>query len=172
MASSRWVANASPLILLGKVGQIQLLGHLAETLVVPNAVMREVSAKPDGQRTIETLTALESVILVDDAVAPANILSWDLGPGETQVISHAVSHGADRVVIDDLEARRCAKAMGLANIGTLGIVGRAKAAGLIGRAGPVVQRLRETGLYASDDIVQRLLREVGESLIQDEARRK
>jgi predicted nucleic acid-binding protein len=172
MASSRWVANASPLILLGKVGQIQLLGHLAETLVVPNAVMREVSAKPDGERTIQTLTALESVILVDDAVAPANILSWDLGPGETQVISHAVSHSADRVVIDDLEARRCAKAMGLAIIGTLGIVGRAKAAGLIGRAGPVVQRLRKTGIYASDDIVQRLLREVGESLIQDEALRK
>jgi predicted nucleic acid-binding protein len=100
---------------------------------------------------------------------PANILSWDLGPGETQVVSHAVLHGADRVVIDDLEARRCAKAMGLANIGTLGIVGRAKAAGLIDRTGPVVQRLRETGLYASDDIVQRLLREVGESPVQDRA---
>ena len=70
--------------------------------------------------------------------------------------------GADRVVIDDLEARRCAKAMGLAILGTLGIVGRAKAAGLIERAAPIVQRRRETGLYVSDDIVQRLLREVGE----------
>jgi predicted nucleic acid-binding protein len=65
-------------------------------------------------------------------------------------------------VIDDLEARRCAKAMGLAVIGTLGIVDRAKVAGLIERAGPVIQRLRETGLYASDEIVRRLLREVGE----------
>lgn len=45
MASSRWIVNASPLILLGKVEQIQLLGPLAETLVVPKAVMREVSAK-------------------------------------------------------------------------------------------------------------------------------
>ena len=65
-------------------------------------------------------------------------------------------------MIDDLEARRCAKAMGLAIIGTLGIVGRAKVAGPIGLAGPVIDRLRETGLYASDEIVQRLLREVGE----------
>lgn len=83
---------------------------------------------------------VRSAIIVNDEVPPANILSWDLGPGETQVISHAVLHGADRVVIDDLEARRCAKSMGIAITGTLDIVGRAKAAGLIDRAGPVVQR--------------------------------
>jgi len=159
---SRWVVNASPLILPGKVEQIQLLEALAEQIAVPRAVIREVSAKPDGARSVQTLTALESAIIVDDEVPPANILSWDLGAGETQVISHAVANASDRVVIDDLEARRCAKAMGLAIIGTLGIVGRAKVAGLIERAGPVIQRLRETGLYASDEIVQRLLREVGE----------
>lgn len=45
------------------------------------------------------------------APRPANILSWDLGAGETQVISHAVTNASDRVVIDDLEARRCAKAI-------------------------------------------------------------
>jgi predicted nucleic acid-binding protein len=162
MAPSCWVINASPLILLGKVDQIPLFGALAGEIAVPRAVIQEVSAKPDGERTAQTLMALESANVVDDEVPPANILSWDLGPGETQVISHAVIHSADRVVIDDLEARRCAKAMGLAIIGTLGIVGRAKAAGLIDHARPVVQRLRETGLYASDEIVLRLLREVGE----------
>lgn len=120
MVHSRWVVNASPLILLGKVEQIQLLGALAEQIAVPRAVIREVSAKPDGERSVQTLTAFESAIIVDDEVPPANILSWDLGFGETQVISHAVANTSDRVVIDDLEARRCAKAMGLAVIGTLG----------------------------------------------------
>jgi predicted nucleic acid-binding protein len=162
MAHRPWVVNTSPLILLGKVEQIPLLGALAAQIAVPRAVIRELTAKPDGERAIQTLTALASAIIVDDEVPPANVLSWDLGAGETQVISHAVVHAADRVVIDDLEARRCAKTMGLAIIGTLGIVGRAKVAGLIDRAGPVIQRLRETGLYASDEIVQRLLREVGE----------
>jgi predicted nucleic acid-binding protein len=149
MADRRWVVNASPLILLGKVEQIELLSAMAGQIAVPGAVIQEVSA-------------LKPAIIVDDEVPPANILSWDLGAGETQVISYAVTHAADRVVIDDLAARRCAKAMGLAIIGTLGIIGRAKVAGLIDRAGPVIQRLRETGLYASDEIVQRLLREVGE----------
>lgn len=164
MALDRWVVNASPLILLGKVEQIQLLDALAEEIAVPKAVIREVGAKPDGERTVQTLIALESVIVVDDEVPPANILSWDLGPGETQVISHAVMHSADRVVIDDLEARRCAKAMGLTIIGTLGIVGRAKVRGLIERAEPVIRRLQESGLYVSEDLVQKLLREVGEDM--------
>lgn len=162
MATSRWVVNASPLILLGKVERVQLPGALASDIAVPRAVIREVSTKSDGQRTVQMLTSLECASIVDDEDPPVNILSWDLGPGETQVISQAVMHGADRVVIDDLEARRCSKAMGLAIIGTLGVVGRAKAAGLIERAAPIIQRLRETGLYVADDIVQRLLREVGE----------
>jgi predicted nucleic acid-binding protein len=71
---------------------------------------------------------------------------------------------AARVVIDDLEARRCANAMGLTVIGTLGIVGRAKVRGLIDRAEPVIRRLRETGLYVSDDLVRKLLLEVGEDV--------
>ena len=65
MVPNRWVVNASPLILLGKVEQIQLLGALAGEIAVPRAVIREVSAKPDGERTVQTLTALESAIIVE-----------------------------------------------------------------------------------------------------------
>jgi len=93
---------------------------------------------------------------------PPEVLAWDLGAGETQVITHALRHGADRVVLDDLEARRCAKAMALRVIGTLGIVGRAKATGRIGRAAPIIEHLRKTGLYVSDAMVQHILRQVGE----------
>jgi len=89
MAPDRWVVNASPLILLGKVERIQLFGALAGDIALPRAVIREVGAKPGGERTVQTLTTLESAIVVDDEVPPANTLSWDLGPGETQVISYA-----------------------------------------------------------------------------------
>ena len=162
MVHSRWVVNASPLILLGKINRIQLFEGLVEQVAVPTAVIREISAKPDGERTVQMLMALKSVIILDDVVPAASILSWHLGIGETQVISHAVTSLADRVVIDDLEARRCAKAMGLAVIGTLGLVGRAKNEGLLERVEPIVQKLRESGLYVSDQIVRRLLSEAGE----------
>ena len=162
MAHRHWVVNASPLILLGKSGQLGLLGALAERIAVPRAVVREVGAKPDGDGTLQAINASASFVIVDDEVPSSDILSWDLGAGETQVIAHAAAHGHERVVLDDLEARRCAQSMGLAIIGTLGIVVRAKAMGAIHQAGPAIRRLREAGLYVTDELVARLLREVGE----------
>jgi predicted nucleic acid-binding protein len=162
MAARRWVVNASPFILLGKIEQIALIGALADEIAVPSAVAGEVGARSDGDRTLRAIGETPAFVLVDDEVPPAEVLSWDLGPGETQVIAYALKHPCDRVVIDDLEARRCAKAMNLGVIGTLGIVGRAKLMGLIDQAEPVIRRLLEVGLYASDELVERLLREVGE----------
>jgi hypothetical protein len=45
MAPDRWVVNALPLILLGKVEQIQLLGALAGEVAVPKAVIGPTRAK-------------------------------------------------------------------------------------------------------------------------------
>ena len=162
MASKRWVVNASPLILLGKTDNLDLLGALADVVAVPRAVVAEVGTKPDGIPIVQTLTHNPPFRVVDDEAVSPDILSWDLGAGEAQVITNAQRHGADRVVIDDLEARRCAKVMGLSVIGTLGVVGRAKVSGHLARAAPVIERLRETGLYVSDELVQRILHEVGE----------
>ena len=162
MVSRRWVVNASPLILLGKVELIALLGALADEIAVPRTVAREINGGSDGDQTLRAIGETPAFVLVDDEVPPAEVLSWDLGPGETQVIAYALKHPCDRVVIDDLEARRCAKAMGVGIIGTLGIIGRAKVMGRIAQAEPVIRRLLEVGLYASDELVERLLREVGE----------
>ncbi|MFY9975274.1 MAG: DUF3368 domain-containing protein [Chromatiaceae bacterium] len=156
------MVNASPLILLGKATDLWLLGRMADRIDVPAAVADEVGAKPDGREILEAIAQDPAFAIVDKEVATPEILSWDLGSGETQVIAHALAQHAERVVIDDREARRCAMSMGLAVIGTLGIIGRAKTTGLIDRAEPVVKRLLATGLYASDELVRRLLIEVGE----------
>ncbi|MGB4333617.1 MAG: DUF3368 domain-containing protein [Chromatiaceae bacterium] len=162
MAPSRWVVNASPLILLGKAGQLGLLSALTRQIAIPLAVAEEVGARPDGKATLQVIAINPVFVIAKNEVPTPEIMSWDLGAGETQVILNARIHGADRVVIDDLAARRCAQAMGLKIIGTLGLVGRAKVMGLIDRAAPLVRRLRESGLYASDELIERLLREVGE----------
>lgn len=163
MASRCWVANASPLILLGKTDHLDLLAGLANAVLVPQAVADEIGAKPDGTYLLERLAEDARYAIVADVPVAPEILAWDLGPGETQVIANAWRLDADRAVLDDLEARRCATAMGVKLIGTLGLVARAKRAGQIARAAPVIKRLRETGLYVSDDLVEQLLREVGES---------
>ena len=43
---SRWVVNASPLILLAKVRHSNLLTHLAGEVVIPASVAAEVRAGP------------------------------------------------------------------------------------------------------------------------------
>ena len=162
MASKRWIANASPLILLGKTDNLDLLGALADVVAVPQAVVNEIGAKSDGTPILQLLNRNPPFSIVNDEVVSPEILSWDLGAGETQVIANAQRYGADRVVIDDMEARRCARSMGLQVIGTLGVLGRAKSAGQIQRAAPVIERLRENGMYVSKELVQIFLKEVGE----------
>ncbi len=101
MATERWVANASPLILLGNTDNLDLLAALAEAVVVPRSVADEVGAKPDGTRLLAILVRHPRYVVVPDEAVPPELLAWDLGAGESQVIAHARRHGADRVVLDD-----------------------------------------------------------------------
>jgi len=61
-----------------------------------------------------------------------------------------------------LAGRHCAEALGLPLRGTVGLVLAAKQAGQIVAARPVLERLRENGMYLSDAILNRSLRWVGE----------
>lgn len=162
MANRCWVADASPLILLGKVGHLDLLTGLADTILVPQSVADEVGARPDGARLLGRLAGDARYVIVQNHRVSSEILVWDLGPGETQVVATARRLGVDRAVLDDMQARRCAVAMGVKLIGTLGVVARAKHAGQLERAAPVIKRLREIGLYVSEHLIGQLLREVGE----------
>jgi len=65
-------------------------------------------------------------------------------------------------VLDDLQARRCARGLGILATGTLGVILRAKQAGLISTARPLVEDLLRKGLYLSRAVVESALGEVGE----------
>jgi uncharacterized protein len=157
-----WVVNASPLILLGKIGRVDLLSELSDELIVPEIVAREVGTKPEGERTIFEAASLPGVRLQGEVSALSEVAAWNLGPGESQVLAVARGYSRSRAVLDDLEARRCAQSLGLPLIGTLGVVLRAKRKGVIVRARPVVEDLLRVGLYASDSLVQQALAHLGE----------
>jgi predicted nucleic acid-binding protein len=162
------VVNASPLILLGKVDQLRLLQVLTDELIIPAGVAQEVRVKPDGNRALEALVGSPTVRIETGDLIPRDIKVWDLGRGESEVLAWALTLKGCRVVIDDLEARRCAETLGIGVIGTLGIVLRAKRIGLISAARPVVDQLRSVGLYVSDDLVERALAHLGESPVGTE----
>ncbi|REJ85553.1 MAG: DUF3368 domain-containing protein [Acidobacteria bacterium] len=66
-------------------------------------------------------------------------------------------------IVDDLEARRCAASLEISTTGTLGVILRARKAGLVPEARPVLQALLQQGLYLAPSLVVDALDLVGES---------
>lgn len=94
---------------------------------------------------------------------PLSVLEWGLGAGESSVIALALCREGAEVVLDDAQARRCARVHGLEVVGTLGLVVRAASSGAIASAALVIQDLRAAGLHLDDtlirDVLDRALRE-------------
>jgi predicted nucleic acid-binding protein len=86
-----------------------------------------------------------------------------LGSGELEAISLAVELNATLVVLDDRAARSQAKRLGLHMIGTLGILVASKRHGYITQLRPELDNLIAHGFFLSDNLVQQVLFDVGES---------
>lgn len=83
-----WVVNSSPLILLAKINQQHLLPQLAESIVVPQGVIDEINAGPqNGSAWLLISNSPIPIVIIESA---PEFLAWDLGAGETQVLSYAL----------------------------------------------------------------------------------
>lgn len=162
-AADRWVVNASPVILLGKAGVLHLLPALCTELVVPEGVVAEVAdgaaadrgrcwLKGDGRPYLRRVPSLH----------PA-LAEWGGGAGEAEVITWALHHPGFTAILDDRAARNLAIGLGVPVIGSLRVIVLAKEKGLIARARPVLECLRGSGGYVSDDLIARAIQLAGES---------
>ncbi|GAC1299772.1 MAG: hypothetical protein NVSMB1_26410 [Polyangiales bacterium] len=89
-------------------------------------------------------------------------LVTDLGPGERAAIALARSRRSGLLLLDDGLARRHARLLGLTISGTLGVLLRAKQAGLLPSVGPKVAELERLGFrlaVSTRDAVLRLAEE-------------
>lgn len=160
--ADRAVANASPLIALARAGHIPLLQVAAANIIVPRAVVTEIEAYGKTDPAYVAIASTSWMTIAPAAPIPESIAGWDLGAGESAVIAFALANPGTTAVVDDAEARRCAATLGLRVRGTLGLVLAAKNEGRIGAARPVLERLREVGLWISDALLADALSLVGE----------
>ena len=107
--SEAWVVNASPLILFSRISRLDLIERVAPAILIPNAVIDEVRAGQDKDRTASAALRWAEQYRVENDAVVASIEHWDLGFGESQVIAHSIA-GSRWAVLDDLAARRCAMA--------------------------------------------------------------
>lgn len=159
--TARWIVDASPLILLANAGCEHLFVQLANEVLVPQAVAREVRAGPKHDRA--RLLVTQRYWKTTSTPAPSSaLLAWDLGPGETAVLSYAIANPDWTAILDDGAARRCAKAFGVPVKGTLAVVIAAKQRRLIPSARDLLMQLRSSGFRINETLLTTALTAVGE----------
>lgn len=160
--TEHWIIDASPLILLGKAGQLDWLPQIG-SIVVPKSVALEVAAGSLDDPARRWLEAPQGAAFIVRDVAPtSDLLAWDLGAGEIAVIAMAMANPRHETVLDDAAARRCAMVFGVPMRGTLSLVALAKKRGLISFCRPVFDSMLAAGLYVSPALVEQVALEAGE----------
>ena len=151
------VSDTSPLIALKHAGLLEKLSQLFRRIVVPPSVMRELSVKE--REYFQSLGFLSVEEPSDKRLV--TVLKTVVDEGEAEAIALALEKNK-LLIIDDLKGRKLARRLGLRIIGTLGLLKTMKLKGLLGEVKPVIERLKEEGFYLSSDLVDRLLRDLGE----------
>lgn len=160
--AERPAVNASPLIFLSRASMLDMLKLESDEIVIPLAVAAEIRRRGSEDPTVKAINEASWLAVLETPSVPALIQAWDLGEGEASVLSWAYANPGTVAITDDLAARRCAATLGIPVRGTLGLVLAAKKRGIISEARPTLERLRQSGMYLSDQILNRALALVGE----------
>ena len=99
---------------------------------------------------------------IRDQLAKA-MYKTQLHDGEVEVMILSKELAADVVIIDDANAKKHAKYLGLPVTGTLGVLIKAKQNGFIKELKPILLQLKEKGIYISQNLVELCLKQAGES---------
>jgi predicted nucleic acid-binding protein len=125
------VLNASPTILLAKIDFLAYLLKLCPQPVIPQGVHEEIQAgAADDPARIWLSGQGRQWIQAAKPIVPA-IAAWDLGLGETQVLSWCYGAPEYEAILDDGQARKCGKTLGVSVRGTLGVIMLARRENLI-----------------------------------------
>ena len=150
------------MIILNKIGKLDILREMYGSVIVPQAVYKEVSAKSDS--------ACRCIIGMD-WIHIQNILSIEnkkmykarLHDGEVEVMILAQEIGGDVLtVIDDNAARKTARYLGIKVTGTLGVLMKAKSLGYIESVRDSIASMRQAGFYIGTELERLVLHKVGE----------
>lgn len=154
------VSDASPLILLAKIGRLDLLKKLYSEVFIPREVEREVTRQEASPITLgfrEGWIKVVEVELFSEVIEVSEKLG--LHKGEMYALSLALHVDIKEFLADDKLARIAARILGLKGIGCLGVVMKAYEKGIITRndATNAIRKLVEVGLWISPEVLGEVL---------------
>lgn len=163
------VADATPLIHLGRAGALGLLPRLYQRVLVPRAVMEEIlgggQPRPESRAILDASeTWLETRPLSPKEREDADSLlrGAPVGRGEAETLALAASLGM-AALMDDRIAIDVARIRGTETRWTTSVVLEAYRAGALDRKGATetIENLVAAGLWIRQDVLLRILATLG-----------
>ena len=157
------ISDTSAISSLFNINKLELLHQLFDKIVIPHAVYQELLALEDAEIDI-TLIKKANWLKVQKSTDRLLVeeLSQALDIGESEAIALAYEIEADLLVIDEKRGREKAKAFGIKTVGLIGVVSQLKKRGYINSVRPILDELRTSGFWISDDLYQKILEAEGE----------
>lgn len=156
------VGDSSPLIALAIIGQLELLRQMYQRVIVPHTVWEEITVQGLGMPGALEISQIQWFEIQHAEPKQLELLTVLVDRGEAEAIALAMLNHDSTVLLDDAQARRVAERFGVNRIGTLGILRRAKKAGLIGTLKPHIEQLQLSGIFIRQSLVNAILHDVGE----------
>jgi predicted nucleic acid-binding protein len=154
------VTDTGPLIIFARTGTLPVLRGVADQIVLTQTVQLECTRnawQPGAAAILEAL-AQGHLTLVPDVATDATGKAT-LDPGEKSAINYALTQDPQhcRLLMDEVRGRVVAKHLGLAVIGSAGLLVVAKQMGLVAQVKPVIESWRQSGYWIDKAVVDSVL---------------
>jgi predicted nucleic acid-binding protein len=141
------ISDTSCLILLDKIGELDLLHKLFGQIVVTQEIAAEFKKElPDWFRVENPINKTYQ-----------KILEASLDKGEASAIAFAIEQKDCLLIIDDYKGRKYAEQLGIKITGTLGIIIDAKLSGHLKSVKDILDKIKKTDFRLTEDLERKTL---------------
>ena len=146
------ISDTSCIILLDKIGELEILNKLFGTITTTVEVAEEFGQILPSWFEIKEVTDKNY----------QSIIETSLDKGEASAIALAIELDDCLLIIDDLKGRKFAHQLGLTIIGTIGIIIDAKLTGIIPSVKSILAKIKATNFRITEQLELLILKRAGE----------
>lgn len=147
------VSDTSCLILLEKIGELELLHKVFGDILITQDVADEYGSTLPDWISIQNPTDRKY----------QKILETSVDKGEASAIALAIELADCLLIIDDLKGRNLAETLGIKITGTFGLILEAKLSGKIDSVKAILEKIKQTDFHFSKEIEKKILDKASEN---------
>ncbi len=146
------ISDTSCLILLDKIGELEILNKLFGTIITTTEVASEFGQPLPSWVQIKQPSDNNYQLIIEASV----------DKGEASAIALAIELDDCLLIIDDLKGRKFANQLGLTIIGTIGVIVDAILAGIIPSIKPILTKIKSINFRITEQLEALILKRSGE----------